>query len=502
MKKYHHNFLLYKKNVKHRYEFFKYKKYKYMDSIYNHKYNDNTSYNFNIGITSSKTHNLKKKEYIKLLFESINIWSLLSDKMFLIKNILSDNIFNFYFDITNQIFDIDSSFYFFSELEIIFFNYFNSEYIHSIFEHYFYIIKNYNNIYNYINYLLNSYILCLLNINNITDIYVENYIYDFICTDIISNIEVKSYNLSLFIDIKTVEGYFHKKFNYESEYNIDEESFIDYDIFNITKKYKHLWVQCENCYGLNYKNFLKEKLHICEYCGYHFKMSSSDRIDLFVDADTWNPLFEDIISVDPIEFNSNEDPYLDKILFYQDKTNLNEAIQTGIGKLNGINIAIGIMDFNFMGGSMGSVVGENITRLIEYASNKSIPVIIMCASGGARMQEGSFSLAQMSKISSALYDYQLKKKLFYISILTSPTTGGVTASFGMLGDIIISEPNAYIAFAGKRVIEQTLNKEVPEGIQEAEFLFNQGLFDIIVPRNILKKVLSDLLKLHGFYPCN
>nr|AII78965.1 acetyl-CoA carboxylase carboxyltransferase beta subunit [Epipogium roseum] len=462
----------------------------YLGSSYNYNNNENNYYN------------LKNKESIKLLFESINIWSLLSDNMFLVKNMLSDNIFNFSFDITNNIFDIDSTFYFFNELEINFFNYLTSEYIKSIFEHFFYDIKNSHLINVYINFLLNSYILCILSINNRTYIEIENYIYDFIYTDIFSNIDIERDNFNLRIDIKTIDGYFKKKYDFHSENNIYEKNSIDTDIFNITKKYKHLWVQCENCYGLNYKKFFKEKLHICEYCGYHLKMSSSDRIDLFIDTDTWNPLFEDLISIDPIEFHSNEDPYLDKIMFYQDKTDLTEAIQTGTGKLNGIPIAIGIMDFNFMGGSMGSVVGENITRLIEYAYKTSLPIIIFCASGGARMQEGSFSLAQMSKISSALYDYQLNKKLFYISILTSPTTGGVTASFGMLGDIIISEPNAYIAFAGKRVIEQTLNQEVPEGIQEAEFLFNQGLFDIIVPRNILKIVLSDLLKLHGFYPCN
>ena len=151
---------------------------------------------------------------------------------------------------------------------------------------------------------------------------------------------------------------------------------------------------------------------------------------------------------------------------------------------------------------MGSVVGEKITRLIEYADNQFLPLILVCASGGARMQEGSLSLMQMAKISSALYDYQANKKLFYVSILTSPTTGGVTASFGMLGDIIIAEPNAYIAFAGKRVIEQTLNKTVPEGSQEAEYLFDKGLFDPIVPRNPLKGVLSELFLFHGRFPLN
>nr|UEX91680.1 acetyl-CoA carboxylase beta subunit [Silene flos-cuculi] len=186
--------------------------------------------------------------------------------------------------------------------------------------------------------------------------------------------------------------------------------------------------------------------------------------------------------------------------YYQRQTGLTEAVQTGIGQLDGIPVAIGVMDFEFMGGSMGSVVGEKITRLIEYASNKLLPLILVCASGGARMQEGSLSLMQMAKISSVLYDYQSNKKLFYVSILTSPTTGGVTASFGMLGDIIIAEPNAYIAFAGKRVIEQTLNITVPEGSQVAEYLFDKGLFDPIIPRNLLKSVLSELFQLHSFFP--
>nr|YP_010468518.1 acetyl-CoA carboxylase subunit beta [Parietaria mauritanica]YP_010470148.1 acetyl-CoA carboxylase subunit beta [Parietaria judaica]UVF31627.1 acetyl-CoA carboxylase subunit beta [Parietaria mauritanica]UVF34800.1 acetyl-CoA carboxylase subunit beta [Parietaria judaica] len=267
-----------------------------------------------------------------------------------------------------------------------------------------------------------------------------------------------------------------------------------------TQKYRHLWVQCEDCYGLNYKKFFKSKLNICEHCGWHLKMNSSDRIELLIDPGTWEPMDEDMASLDPIEFDSEEEPYTDRIDSYQKKTGLTEAVQTGTGKLNGIPIAIGAMDFEFMGGSMGSVVGEKITRLIEYATNQFLPLILVCASGGARMQEGSLSLMQMAKISSALYDYQSNKKLFYVAILTSPTTGGVTASFGMLGDMIVAEPDAYIAFAGKRVIEQTLNTIVPEGSQVAEYLFDKGLFDPIVPRNTLKLVLSELFQLHGFLP--
>nr|YP_010146505.1 acetyl-CoA carboxylase carboxyltransferase beta subunit [Ziziphus attopensis]QQO99498.1 acetyl-CoA carboxylase carboxyltransferase beta subunit [Ziziphus attopensis] len=270
----------------------------------------------------------------------------------------------------------------------------------------------------------------------------------------------------------------------------------------ITKKYKYLWVQCENCYGLNYKKFFKFQMNICEHCGRHLKMTSSDRIESSVDPGTWEPLDEDMVSRDPIKFHSREEPYKDRIDFNQRTTGLTDAVQTGVGRLNGIPVAIGVMDFQFMGGSMGSVVGEKITRLIEHATNKFLPLILVCASGGARMQEGSLSLMQMAKISSALYYYQSNNKLFYVSILSSPTTGGVTASFGMLGDIIIAEPNAYVAFAGKRVIEQTLNKTVPEGSQAAEYLFHKGLFDPIVPRNPLKSVLSELLQLHAFFPLN
>ncbi|RXH84272.1 hypothetical protein DVH24_027171 [Malus domestica] len=231
-------------------------------------------------------------------------------------------------------------------------------------------------------------------------------------------------------------------------------------------------------------------------------MSSFDRIELSIDPGTWDPMNEDMVFLDPIEFHSEDEPYKDRIDSYKKNTGLTEAVQTGTGQLNGIPVAIGVMDFQFMGGSMGFVVDEKITRLAEYATNQFLPLILVCASGGARMQEGSLSLMQMAKISSALYDYQVNKKLFYVSILTSPTTSGVTASFGMLGDIIIAEPNAYIAFASKRVIEQTLNKTVPDDSQVVEYLFHKGLFDPIVPRNPLKGVLSELFRLHAFFPLN
>ena len=401
--------------------------------------------------------------------------------------------YSIYFDIENQVFEIDTDHSFLSELESSFYSYWNSSSLNngpgsgdSHHDHYMYDTKY--SWKNYINSSIDSYLRSQVCIDSYilsgSNNYSESYISSYICGESGNSSESESSRLRTSTN--------------SSDFNIRESS----NDLDITQKYKHLWVQCENCYGLNYKKFFKARMNICEQCGYHLKMSSSDRIELSIDLGTWDPMDEDMVSLDPIEFHSEEEPYKDRIDSYQRKTGLTEAVQTGTGQLNGIPVAIGVMDFQFMGGSMGSVVGEKITRLIEYAANQILPLLLVCASGGARMQEGSLSLMQMAKISSALYDYQSKYKLFYVSILTSPTTGGVTASFGMLGDIIIAEPDAYIAFAGKRVIEQTLNKTVPEGSQSAEFLFHKGLFDSIVPRNPLKGVLNELLRLHDFFPLN
>nr|YP_010630095.1 acetyl-CoA carboxylase beta subunit [Begonia santos-limae]WBN97054.1 acetyl-CoA carboxylase beta subunit [Begonia santos-limae] len=392
-----------------------------------------------------------------------DIQNFISDDTFLVRDSNTDS-FSIYFDIENQILEIDNDHSFVSELKSSFYIYCTSSYLKNI-------SKSHDS-----NYDRSMYDTKYSWNNQITSC-IESYI----CSESGNNSESESASIRDGSDFTRTEG----------SNNLD-----------VTQKYRHLWVQCENCYGLNYKKFLKSKMNICEQCGYHLKMSSSDRIDLSIDPGTWAPMDEDMVSLDPIEFHSEEEPYKDRIDSYQRKTGLTEAVQTGTGQLNGIPVAIGVMDFQFMGGSMGSVVGEKITRLIEYATNQCLPLILVCASGGARMQEGSLSLMQMAKISSALYDYQSNKNLFYVSILTSPTTGGVTASFGMLGDIIIAEPNAYIAFAGKRVIEQTLNKTLPEGSQSAEYLFHKGLFDPIVPRNPLKGILSELFHLHVFFPLN
>ncbi|KAK1304640.1 hypothetical protein QJS10_CPB11g02309 [Acorus calamus] len=262
------------------------------------------------------------------------------------------------------------------------------------------------------------------------------------------------------------------------------------------KKMGDLWVLCENCSNINYKEYIKRKWNVCEYCGQHLTMSSSHRIEMLIDPGTWDPMDEDMVSMDPIGFHSADEPYRDRYDDYQRKTGLAEAVQTGIGHMNGVPVALGVMDFQFIGGS----VGEKITRLIERATDQSLPLILVTASGGARMQEGTLSLMQMAKISGALHQYQSVKKLFYVALLTSPTTGGVTASFAMLGDIIIAEPNALIAFAGKRVIQMTMNIEVPEDLQKSETLFKNGMLDLIIPRNLLKGSLSELLQLHGFLP--
>nr|YP_009547653.1 acetyl-CoA carboxylase carboxyltransferase beta subunit [Antrophyum semicostatum]AYW16256.1 acetyl-CoA carboxylase carboxyltransferase beta subunit [Antrophyum semicostatum] len=262
---------------------------------------------------------------------------------------------------------------------------------------------------------------------------------------------------------------------------------------------KGLWARCDNRGNMLYVKFLKQNRSVCEECGYHLPMNSMERIELSIDPNTWIPMDEDTAARDILSF-SDEDSYENRLLVSQEKTGLIDAVQTGIGYLNGTLIAPGVMDFNFMGGSMGSVVGEKITRLIEYATQSLLPLVLVCASGGARMQEGTFSLMQMAKISSVLQLHQVRKKLLYISVLTYPTTGGVTASFGMLGDIIIAESKAYIAFAGKRVIEQTLRQKIPDDFQAAESSFTNGLLDSIVPRNLLKGVLSEIFDLYFSIP--
>nr|YP_010197103.1 acetyl-CoA carboxylase, carboxyl transferase subunit beta [Crassiphycus crassissimus]UAD84907.1 acetyl-CoA carboxylase, carboxyl transferase subunit beta [Crassiphycus crassissimus]UAD85111.1 acetyl-CoA carboxylase, carboxyl transferase subunit beta [Crassiphycus crassissimus] len=255
-----------------------------------------------------------------------------------------------------------------------------------------------------------------------------------------------------------------------------------------------LWIKCNKCSLLMYYKALEKNFKTCPKCEHHFPTTSQDRIQKLIDKNTWKPINKHLTSTDPLGF-SDRKLYSKRLLDMKIQTGLFDAVQTGLGNVFGIPIALGIMDFRFMGGSMGSVVGEKLTRLIEKATNKKIAVVIVCASGGARMQEGMLSLMQMAKISSALQKHK-QQKLPYFPILTSPTTGGVTASFAMLGDLIIAEPNALIAFAGRRVIEQTIKEDLPDNFQTSEYLFKHGFIDLIISRKELKNKLYQILSFY------
>ncbi|MCI1968136.1 acetyl-CoA carboxylase, carboxyltransferase subunit beta [Clostridium luticellarii] len=253
-----------------------------------------------------------------------------------------------------------------------------------------------------------------------------------------------------------------------------------------------MWVKCPKCGKILYKNDLENNYNVCQYCSHHFRIDSKERIALIIDSGSFCEFDKDMTSSNPIEFKG----YENKIKNMQEKTNMKEAVLTGRGTIFKEPTVICVMNSNFMMGSMGSVVGEKITRAVENAIKLKLPLIIFTASGGARMQEGIFSLMQMAKISGAISRLN-EEGLLYISVLTDPTTGGVTASFAMLGDIILAEPDALIGFAGKRVIEQTIKQKLPEGFQRSEFLLQHGFIDSIVPRENLKGTLAKILSIHS-----
>lgn len=255
-----------------------------------------------------------------------------------------------------------------------------------------------------------------------------------------------------------------------------------------------LWTKCPACSVLAYTKDLRANQMVCLECDHHMRVYSNERIWQLIDANSWVPIDEQLRPTDPLKFRDRKQ-YGDRLRETQEKIHLPDAVQTGTGQLDGLPVALGVMDFRFMGGSMGSVVGEKLTRLIEHATLRRLPVIIVCASGGARMQEGMLSLMQMAKISGALERHR-EAKLLYIPVLTHPTTGGVTASFAMLGDMILAEPKATIGFAGRRVIEQTLREKLPDDFQTSEYLLQYGFIDAIVPRTQLKKTLAQLIRLH------
>ncbi|GCE65362.1 acetyl-CoA carboxylase carboxyltransferase subunit beta [cyanobiont of Ornithocercus magnificus] len=256
-----------------------------------------------------------------------------------------------------------------------------------------------------------------------------------------------------------------------------------------------LWNKCPECGQVVYRKDLLANASVCSACGYHHRIHSDERIGLIVDRDSFDSLDSDLRPSDPLGFKDRR-AYADRLQDSQSATGLHDAVVTGIGKVDGMPLALGVMDFRFMGGSMGSVVGEKLTRLIERATEQSFPLLIVCASGGARMQEGMLSLVQMAKISGALERHR-EARLLYMPLLTHPTTGGVTASFAMLGDLILAEPRALIGFAGRRVIEQTLREKLPDNFQTAEYLQEHGFVDTIVPRNQLRMTLASLLRLHN-----
>lgn len=253
------------------------------------------------------------------------------------------------------------------------------------------------------------------------------------------------------------------------------------------------WLKCTNCSELIHTNELEKNRCCCPKCEYHYRLTVGERLKLLVDEGTFQPMFSNLESKDTLAFVDTES-YLERLKKAKEKTGRNEAVIVGTASIRGNACALGIMDFNFMGGSMGSVVGERLTLLIEYALENRQPLVIVATSGGARMQESIFSLMQMAKTAAALARLD-EAKVPFISILTNPTTGGVTASFASLGDIIIAEPGALICFAGPRVIEQTIGQKLPPGAQKSEFLLKHGMIDCIVRRHELKDKLADFIEL-------
>lgn len=256
-----------------------------------------------------------------------------------------------------------------------------------------------------------------------------------------------------------------------------------------------LWTKCPSCGEVIHNLALSENLQVCPKCDHHFNLGSRERIESIVDPDSFQEHDPSMSSVDPLGFKGVT-TYADRLQSYKQKTGLVDAVTTGAAKINGISVGLGVMDFNFLAATMGSVVGEKITRIIEFSTKNKIPVILVCASGGARMYEGMLSLMQMAKTSGALA-LHAEAKLPYITVLTNPTTAGVMASYASLGDVIIAEPKAMIGFAGPRVIRETTHQTLPPDFQTAEFLEKHGLVDLIVHRQKIRQILGDLLAYLG-----
>jgi acetyl-CoA carboxylase carboxyl transferase subunit beta len=255
-----------------------------------------------------------------------------------------------------------------------------------------------------------------------------------------------------------------------------------------------LWVKCPDCGQAIYNKDLVANMHVCPKCGHHFRIGAADRLRLLFDGE-WTEYDKDLVSTDPLEFTDTK-PYKSRLKAGIEATGMKDAVLVASGAIDGINTMVAAMEYGFIGGSMGVVVGEKITRAIERAIEARLPVVIICCSGGARMMEGARSLMQMAKISGALARLD-RARLAYIAVLTDPTTGGVTASFAMLGDLNIAEPKAQIGFAGPRVIEQTIRQKLPEGFQRSEFLLEKGMLDLVVDRREMKQVIAAALRFMG-----
>ncbi len=259
-----------------------------------------------------------------------------------------------------------------------------------------------------------------------------------------------------------------------------------------------MWIKCGACLEIIYKPEVERNLNVCPKCNYHFRIPAMERVRSVADEGTFEEFGAELESVDTLNFTDTK-KYTDRLKEARKKTGRREGVITGRGKVNGTGIVLAVLDFEFLGGSMGSVVGEKIAAAAEAALSARVPLVVFSASGGARMQEGTLSLMQMAKTSAALARLA-DAAIPYISVLTDPTTGGVAASFAMLGDVIISEPGALIGFAGPRVIEQTIKQKLPEGFQRAEFLLEHGMVDMIVERTRLKATLTQLLRFLAVSP--
>ncbi len=256
----------------------------------------------------------------------------------------------------------------------------------------------------------------------------------------------------------------------------------------------NLWIRCPRCKELLYAAELEQALKVCSKCKYHFPISSQERIDITLDKDSFDELDAGMTATDPLGFKSKGEPYSDKLAQYAEQSGLNESFRYGRGAIDGQDIIFGITEFKFAGGSMGAVFGEKLARAIDLARRSGVPLVVFSSGGGARMQEGAVSLLQMAKTVAALDRFKAEG-LPYVSVMTDPCLGGMTASYAMLGDANIAEPGAYIGFAGRRVIEQTMRQKLPQDAATSEFLLHHGMIDIVTPRSELSGVIARLIRI-------